>query len=113
MTHCHTGKRAVAGALLSFGVAVGGLAMGAGTAQADPSSTYGPHRWCPGQSMEWPTGPWNMVEWDLNVCHTWYAVGRGQGNVQMKYGTPSYVYEGNDPPPNDFPDCRTASFIGC
>lgn len=113
MTNPHVRKRAVAGALLSLGVAVAGLASGAGVAEADPSSNYGPHRWCPGQSLEWPTGPWGQVVWDMNVCHTWYAVGYGQGNVPMKTGSPSYIYEGNDPPPNDFPDCRKDSFIGC
>jgi len=69
-----------------FGLA--GLELGAGTAHAD--DRYGPHQWCPGQSMEWPTGPWNQVDWDMNVCHTWYVVGIGQGNVPERSGGPSY-----------------------
>lgn len=113
MTNHHLRKRVIAGALLSLGVSVAGLALGAGAAQARPDPNYGPHQWCPGQSIYWPTGPWGLVDWDMNVCHTWYVVGYGQGNVPMKTGSPSIIYEGNDPPPNDIPDCRTDSFIGC
>jgi len=100
MNTSHNLKRIIARALLSGGIAVAGLGLGAGTAQADNS--YGPHRWCPGQPMEWPTGP-PGVAWDMSVCHTWWAVGYGQGNVASNYGpTPPGVpsiWDGDDPPP--------------
>ena len=51
--------------------------------------------------MEWPTGPWNQVVWDMGRCHTWYVVGYGKGNVPERTGSPSDVYEGPNPPPND------------
>ena len=43
-------NRIVVAALLSGGLAVAGLALGAGIAQADRPS--GPYTWCPGQSMD-------------------------------------------------------------
>jgi hypothetical protein len=85
--------------LVSGGLGLAGLGLAAGTAQAEPG---GPHRWCPGQSMEWPTGPFNQVAWDMSVCHTWWTVGYGQGNVASNYGpTPPGVpsiWDGDDPP---------------
>jgi hypothetical protein len=101
MPTIHNLKRIVAGAQLSGGLGAAGLGLAASTAQADPS--YGPHRWCPGDSMEWPTGPWNQVVWDMSVCHTWYAVGYAQGNVPMKTGSPSDVWDGDNPPPPNPP----------
>jgi hypothetical protein len=53
--------------------------------------------------MAWPTGPWNQAIWDMNVCHTWYAVGYGKGNVPMKGGVPSSVWDGDNPPPPNPP----------
>jgi hypothetical protein len=80
----HKLKRIIAGALLSGGVAVAGLGVAAGTAQALPD---GPHQWCPGQSMQaGEGGPGGTVVWDMNVCHTWYYVGYGQGNVAIPLG---------------------------
>jgi hypothetical protein len=88
------------------------LAFSGAGAHADPSPNYGPHQWCPGQSMEWPTGPWGQVTWDMTVCHTWYAVGYGQGNVPSNYGGVSHIYEGDNPPPNDFVrPCPPISFM--
>ncbi|MFG1929244.1 hypothetical protein ACGFK1_01115 [Mycobacterium sp. NPDC048908] len=52
------------------GVAAAGLTLGGGVAQADT--------WCPGQALPFP-----MIRWDMNLCHTWYAVPSGQGNVKM------------------------------
>ena len=57
-------------ALAAGAVVAAGLTLGAGAAQADS--------WCPGQALPFP-----MIRWDMNVCHTWYAVPSGQGNVQM------------------------------
>jgi hypothetical protein len=85
MSTAHTLTRIIAGVLLSGGVAVAGLGLAAGTAQADPvlaplfpapALSGGPYRWCPGQRL-----PSVDVGWDMNVCHTWYRVNNGQGNV--------------------------------
>ena len=61
-------KRAIAGVLLTGGIAVGGLGL-AGTAEA-----HKPHNWCPGQPMNYPTGPGPGYSWDMNICHTWFWV---------------------------------------
>ncbi|PBA87072.1 hypothetical protein CKJ71_08055 [Mycobacterium avium] len=92
-------------ALLSGGVAAAGLGLGAGAAHA----TKGPFTWCPGQSMEWPSGPnssrghLNYV-WDMNVCHTWYVVPDGWGNVPrialngQQTLQSSNAWDGDNPP---------------
>jgi hypothetical protein len=71
----------IAGALLSGGVAVAGLGLAAGTAQAAPPA----HQWCPGQRMPDdganPDGTPHLFSWDMSVCHTYYVVGYKQGNV--------------------------------
>jgi hypothetical protein len=89
----HTLKRILAGALLSGGVAVAGLGMGAGTAQAD-----GPHHWCPGNPKNMPYAPNAFVDWDWNVCHTWYPTNYGMGNVTSQ-GRPTSIWDGDNPPP--------------
>ncbi|MDT5059276.1 MAG: hypothetical protein QOF66_7642, partial [Mycobacterium sp.] len=61
----------------SGGLALAGLGLAAGTAQADPFAAQ-PHSWCPGQAL-----PFNNIQWDMGVCHTWYTVPFGQGNVRM------------------------------
>lgn len=103
-------KRVIAGALLSGGIAVAGLGLGAGTAQA----IAGPFTWCPGQSMVWPAGP-DMTfgvnppitehhVWDMSVCHTWYHIPAGWGNVPIVAPngqntlTGSNVWDGDNPP---------------
>jgi hypothetical protein len=88
-----------------------GLGLGAGTAHAED----GPHRWCPGQSMEWPTGPWGQVDWDMTVCHTWWGVGYQQGNLPLNYGDhePSDVWEGDNPPPPPPPQCNAPGTPPC
>jgi hypothetical protein len=55
-------KRIIAGALLSGGVAVAGLGLSAGTAQANLP------KWCPGQSLPAP-----HVAWNMGLCH-YYSV---------------------------------------
>jgi hypothetical protein len=103
-------KRVIAGALLSGGIAVAGLGLGSGTAQA----TAGPFTWCPGQSMDPPAGPnlsfgvkpklTDRYVWDMGVCHTWYRVPDGWGNVPwiapngQNTLTGSTVWDGDDPP---------------
>jgi hypothetical protein len=78
-------------ALVSGGVAA---VLGAGTAQADDGGWGPPHRWCPGQSL-WITGNHvnNPVIWDNNVCHTYYIVYSGLGNVAQN------IWDGPNPPP--------------
>lgn len=105
--HIHTPKRIIAGALLSGGVAVAGLVQGAGTAQAYPGPApldawpgcpndhpEGPCHWCPGDPQV-QTGNLrvNPVVWDWNVCHTYWYVPFGQGNVAQN------IFEGDSPPP--------------
>ena len=99
-------KKMIAGSLLSCGVALAGVGLVGGTAHA----TTGPFTWCPGQSMDWPTGP-NVPRavaqnyaWDMNVCHTWYRVPDGWGNVSrvalngQQTLQSSNVWEGDNPP---------------
>ena len=47
-------------------VAVAGLGLGAGTAQAD---AWGTHQLCPGQALPQADAP---ITWDMSVCHDWY-----------------------------------------
>lgn len=70
-------KKTIAAALLSGGVAVTGVGLTIGIAQADPFAAQ-PHTWCPGQGL-----PFRNIQWDMGVCHTWYEVPIGQGNVRM------------------------------
>lgn len=92
----------VAGALLAGGVA----GIGAGNAQAQPSpvplgswpgcpedNPSGPCRWCPGDPPV-QTGNLrvNPVVWDETVCHTYWYVYFGQGNVADN------IFEGEVPP---------------
>jgi hypothetical protein len=57
------------------------------------------------------TGPGRVYEgmWDMNICHTWYFVDYGKGNVQPNIPPPpeSNVWEGPNPPPSDrcYPWC--------
>lgn len=97
-------KRIIAGTLLSGGVAVTGLGLGAGTADARPT---GPHQWCPGDSMQYQTnprmaqhsGPGPLYSWDPTICHTWYWLAPGgKGNVPFRGQLPSNVWDGDNPP---------------
>jgi hypothetical protein len=73
-------KKSIARALLGGSVAVIGIGLGAGTAQADPSDPVPEqsHSWCPGHALPFPG-----IQWNMGVCHTWYMVPVGQGNVRM------------------------------
>lgn len=103
MNITHTMTRIIAGALLSGGVVAAGIGLAAGSAWA----WGGPYTWCPGQSMDDPSGPnryGNQYSWDMNVCHTWYRVDYGYGNVpRIINGTPtlqgSSAWDGDNPPP--------------
>jgi hypothetical protein len=63
--------------LLPGGMALALFGMAAGFANADPFAAQ-PHNWCPGEALPFPG-----LQWDMGVCHTWYEVPFGQGNVRM------------------------------
>jgi hypothetical protein len=110
MSYVYKLKMLIAGTLLWAGVVVAGVGLSAGTAHA----TKGPFTWCPGQSMQWPSGPddprnvaiGERYVWDMHACHTWYVVADGWGNVpHTEAGQPtlhdSNVWDGNNPPPDN------------
>lgn len=105
-----TVKKAFAGALLSGGVAVALMGVGAATAQAGhlpedgpvPPGASGPYKCCPGDPIGLhantghgcPPGSNGLgVNWDRSQCHTWWGVVWGHGNVDAA------VWEGPDAPP--------------
>jgi hypothetical protein len=62
-----------------FGAAVVASAgFGAGAAHAD---TMEPHRWCPGNPKHMPYVVNQDIDWDWNICHTWYPTVYGKGNL--------------------------------
>jgi hypothetical protein len=88
------------------------LTVGTAEAQHDPvpldawpgcpnDHPQGPCRWCPGQPLP-PTGNHvtNPVIWDNNICHTYYYVYFGQGNVAQN------IWDGDNPPPPPPPPPR-------
>ena len=78
-------------AVLSAGAAIAGVGLSAGIAEAVPPG--GPHTWCPGDPPV-PTGNIriNPVIWDNTVCHEYWYVYHGQGNVAEN------IWDGPDPP---------------
>ena len=63
-------KRIIAGTLLSGGLAVTGVGLAAGIAQAQPGpAPLG--RWCPGDL------PVRNATWDPTVCHDYHFGGPG------------------------------------
>jgi hypothetical protein len=91
-------RTVIAGALLSVGLAAGLGLTAAGTAEAGgwpgcPKEGNGPCHWCPGDP---PVRTGNMVNdqviWDGSVCHTYWYVNMGQGNVAHE------IWDGDDPP---------------
>jgi len=85
-------------ALVAGGLGLSGLGLAAGPAQADPwpgcEKEAGPCHWCPGDEAP-HTGNHvtDPVVWDWNVCHTYWYVYPGQGNVA------NLIWDGDDPPP--------------
>jgi hypothetical protein len=59
-----------------------------------PDHPEGPCHWCPGDP---PVQTGNLrvapVRWDAHVCHTYWFVTHGQGNVART------IFEGDEPPP--------------
>jgi hypothetical protein len=91
-------KKILAGGLLSAGLAVGLVVTGdTAVASAWPgcpdNHPEGPCHWCPGNAAP-PTGNHvtNPVRWDESVCHTYWYVYFGQGNVAQN------IFEGEVPP---------------
>ncbi len=95
--------RAATTALVAGGIAVAGLGLSAGSSGANPGGAWpgcpndhpqGPCHWCPGDP---PVQTGNLridpVRWDANVCHTYWYVYPGQGNVA------NMIFEGDTPPP--------------
>lgn len=86
-------------ALVSALAAAAMSGIGTGHAQPVPPGASGPYHWCPGDHwnvLHPDTGrgaPPAGTDWDMTVCHTWWAVVYGHGNVG-----PS-VWDGPDPPP--------------
>ena len=105
-------------ALVSSGL---GLAVGAGTAQAQPVLPFPaddggwgpPHHWCPGQLPLPATGNHitDPLNWDWNVCHTYYFLWEGMGNVS------NMIWDGDNPPPKPPPPvglyCDPATLTNC
>lgn len=99
----HGGKRIAAGVVLSASVVIAGTALSEGTVQAQPGNSWpgcppdspgGPCRWCPGDPpVQTGNLKVNPVVWDTNVCHTYFYVTPGQGNVANN------IFEGEAPPP--------------
>ena len=112
MDTIHRLERVVAGALLSGGVALAGLAPAAGTAYADDHCStrtgcyHGPGmRWCPGDYV-WPGLV--VTGWDLSVCHAYHATFNDNND-------PIGIAEGPGPPlisiPTTTRQCRPISFL--
>lgn len=114
-------RHVVVGALTFGAVAAVGSGLGAGSAAAEnPQGT-----WCPGQPL--PAPPTVTFDWDMNVCHDWWYVPAGQGNVKVtdiNTGEPvdfAYYWIGSPPvrtPPPPPPPPAPGSYcatnpIGC
>jgi hypothetical protein len=90
--------RAASAVMVSGGLSLAGLALSADTAHADPwpgcETEKGPCHWCPGDEAP-HTGNHitDPVVWDWNVCHTYWYVWPGQGNVA------NLIWDGDTPPP--------------
>jgi len=93
--------------LVSGGLGLPASAPVSGIAQA---GTGVPHHWCPGDSD--PTAPTPVYNWDWNICHTYYWVKSGQGNVPYNGRLPSNLWDGDNPPPDSTPPCGTDLFTG-
>ena len=91
-------KNIIAGGLLSAALGAGMVVTG-GTAEADAwpgcpeDHPAGPCHWCPGNPpVQTGNHVTNPVRWDESVCHTYWYVYFGQGNVAQN------IFEGATPP---------------
>ena len=81
----------IARVLLVAGIAMAALGLSAGTADAVPPG--GPYTWCPGDPpVETGNKRINPVIWDETICHEYWFVYHGQGNVAQN------IWDGPDPP---------------
>jgi hypothetical protein len=91
---------------------LGSTGLGAGVAQADDNGWGPPKHWCPGEPApvtgNHVTDPLN---WDWNICHTYYILYPGMGNVSHMF------WDGDNPPPKPPPPtglyCDMPSFTNC
>jgi hypothetical protein len=96
-------------ALASSGL---GLAVGEGLAEADDGGWGPSHHWCPGEQPVPVTGNHitDPLNWDWNVCHTYYFLWPGMGNVS------NMIWDGDNPPPKPPPPvglyCDPGTFFG-
>jgi hypothetical protein len=82
--------------LVSGSLGLAGLGLAAGTAQAAPPGD--PYTWCPGDDPRGEPGGAFVTSppnWDWSVCHTYYIVNYGQGNVSNS------IWDGENPPPDN------------
>ena len=91
--------------LVSGGLGLAGLGLGAGVAHAT-----GPYQWCPGDDKGGYGGGFNTPGdatpiWDWNVCHTYHYVDYGKGNASPT------VWYGDNPPLSPPPAVCWALFI--
>ncbi|MDQ1304274.1 MAG: hypothetical protein QG671_101 [Actinomycetota bacterium] len=88
----------------------GGLACAAMAFAGPALANKGPFTWCPGDGYY--NGVDTFLAWDWNVCHTYYTVGYGQGNVPLTYTTdyPASIWDGENPPPA-LPGCPPIAFL--
>lgn len=91
MKLAHATKKVLAASLLAGSAVFTGL--GLGVAHADTSQ---PHHWCPGDPKHMPYAP-ATLDWDWNICHTWYVTNPGMGNVTSQ-GRPDGIWDGDNPP---------------
>lgn len=79
-------------ALAAAGLGLAALGVGSGVAHAD-----GERHWCPGDDPRGEPGGAFITSppnWDWNVCHVYYIVPAGQGNV-----SPGILADAPPPPP--------------
>lgn len=85
-------KRLIGSVLLATGIAVAGAGLSIGTAHAVTDPT-GPFTWCPGDPpVETGNKRINPVIWDESICHEYWFVYFGQGNVAQN------IWDGPNPP---------------
>ncbi|MCT7660009.1 hypothetical protein [Mycobacterium deserti] len=88
----HNRKRIIAGALMSASLAIAGLGLSTGVAEAQ-TPPGGPYTWCPGDPpVQTGNNRINPVRWDESICHEYWRVYHGQGNVAQN------IWDGPNPP---------------
>jgi hypothetical protein len=92
-------KRLVVGLATATTLVSAGVGVGAGIAQADDGGWGPPQHWCPGEQPVPATGNHvtDPLNWDWNVCHTYYFLWPGMGNVS------NLIWDGENPPPRPPP----------